>query len=70
MIAKRIIAHLKTADYEVSKNKSSQYTWSGDKEEEIDGPTVLMFSMHQQQYRIRTLRFTSFSKGEHGKLVA
>jgi len=41
MIAKRIVAYLKTADYEVLKNKAQQFTWSGQGEEEIDGPTIL-----------------------------
>ena len=41
MIAKRIIAYLKTSDFEVLKNKAHQITWSGNGEEEIDGPTIL-----------------------------
>ena len=41
MIAKRIIGHLKTADYEVLKNKAKQFTWKGHGEEEIDSPTIL-----------------------------
>ena len=40
MIAKRIVGYLKTADYEVLKNKSKQFTWSGHGDEEIDGPTL------------------------------
>ena len=41
MIAKRIVGHLKTADYEILKNQSEQYTWANDEKEEMDGPTIL-----------------------------
>jgi len=41
MIAKRIVGHLKTADYEILKNQSEQYTWANDEKEEMDGPTML-----------------------------
>ena len=41
MIAKRIIGYLKTADYEVLKNKAKLFTWKGHGEEEMDGPTIL-----------------------------
>jgi len=41
MTAKRIVDYLKTADYEVLKNKSKHFTWPGHGNEEIDGPTLL-----------------------------
>ena len=41
MIAKRILGYLKTADYEVLKNKARQFTWKGHGEEEMAGPTIL-----------------------------
>ena len=41
MIAKRIIGHLKTADFEILKNHSAKYTWFNDDKEEMDGPTIL-----------------------------
>ena len=41
MIAKRIIGYLKTAGYEVLKNKTTQFTWTGHDVEEMDGPTIL-----------------------------
>ena len=41
MIAKKIIGYLKTADYEVLKNKTTQFTWIGQDEEELDGPIIL-----------------------------
>ena len=41
MIAKKIIGYLKTVDYEVLKNKASQFKWTGHGEGEIDGPAIL-----------------------------
>ena len=41
MIAKRIIVYLKLSDWENLKNKSSKYTWSGQGDEDMDGPTIL-----------------------------
>ena len=41
MIAKRIVGHLKTADFEILKNQSAKYTWYNDTKEEMDGPTIL-----------------------------
>ena len=47
MIAKRIIGYLKLSDWEHLKNKASKYTWSGQGDEEIDGPTVLWILMQK-----------------------
>ena len=41
MIAKQIIRHLKTVDYEILKNQSEQYTWGNDEKEEMNRPTML-----------------------------
>jgi len=41
MISKRIIGYLKIVDFEVLKNKTKQFTWSGHGEEKVDGPTLL-----------------------------
>ena len=41
MIAKRIVGHLKTADFENLKNHCEKYTWSNEDKEEMDGPTML-----------------------------
>ena len=41
MIARRIIGYSKAIDYEVLKNKSSIFTWSGQGDEEVDGLTFL-----------------------------
>jgi len=41
MIAKRIIGHLITEDFEILKNQSAKYTWFNDDKEEMDGPTML-----------------------------
>ena len=45
MIAKRIVGYLKLSDWENLKNKSSKYTWSGQGDEEMDGPTILWILM-------------------------
>ena len=45
MIAKRIIGYLKLSDWENLKNKSSKYTWAGQDDEEMDGPTILWILM-------------------------
>jgi len=45
MIAKRIIGYLKLSDWENLKNKRSKYTWAGQGDEEMDGPTILWILM-------------------------
>ena len=45
MIAKKIIGYLKRSDWENLKNNSSKYTWSGQGDEEMDGPTILWILM-------------------------
>ena len=41
MIAKRVIGHLKTLDFEILKNNASKYTWSNDTKDEMNGPTII-----------------------------
>ena len=41
MIAKRIIGHLKTSNFEILKKHASKYTWSNDTKNEMDRPTML-----------------------------
>ena len=41
MIAKRILGHLKAADYKILKNKEAKYKWTGNSKVEYDGPTIL-----------------------------
>ena len=41
MIAKRILGHMKPADYKILKNKEEKYKWSGNGKVEYDGPTIL-----------------------------
>ena len=45
MIAKQIIGYLKLSNWENLKNKSSKYTWTGQGDEEIDGPAILWILM-------------------------
>jgi len=74
MIAKRIIAHLKTADLEILKNQASKYTWANTNKEEMgDGPTMLWLLLQSCNPSTRVgiselrtdLRNASSSKFQH-----